>query len=195
VLNSASGGTGQTTVWGTSNDIPLPGDYDGDGEDDFAYYRPSENAVHVQNDSCGSDRTIYFGWKGIAPGTPVVGDVDGDGADVPGTYNGATGQMALLTHALTPALTDVEAKTLAANAVPAIADYDGDGKDDLATFTPARKIFGRIFPDGTWTMLKTTGSGVVTTDTWGGILGHNPVPADYDGDGQLGQWGDAPIPH
>jgi hypothetical protein len=182
---SASGGIPQVTQWGSSTDIPLPGDYDGDGDTDFAYYRPSQNAVLVQNDSCGDPLTINLSAWAIGPGTPVVGDVDGDGRDDPGTYNAATGYMTMLVDFTTPFQSPwPKGKALAPNAVPAIADYDADGADDLATYTPTKKS---LFPGGgtvggAWTIWKST-DGAIITPTWGGTLADNPVPADYDGDG------------
>jgi hypothetical protein len=177
VLLSASGGVSQVTQWGASTDVPLPGDYDGDGETDFAVYRPSQDAVIVQNDSCGDWQTIDLSARGIGPGTPVVGDVDGDGRDDPGTYNAATGNMSMLVDALKPSTTpSVKWMTLVTNATPAIADYDGDYKDDLATFTPTTKWTR----GGIWTIQKSS-TNTVDTQTWGGALGDRPVPADYDG--------------
>jgi len=182
VLLSASGGVPQVTQWGSSTDVPLPGDYDGDGETDFAYYRPSENAVHVQNDSCGPAQTINLSARGIGSGTPVVGDVDGDGADDPGTYNTTTGNMSVLTGALKPWwLQSVRSATLAGGATPVIADYNGDYKDDLATFSPYIMVVNVLnpAPRGTWTI--STGPGAANiTQTWGGAFGDIPVPADYD---------------
>jgi hypothetical protein len=177
VLLSASGGVSQVTQWGAPTDVPLPGDYDGDGETDYAVYRPSQNAVLVQNDSCGAWQTIDLSARGIGPGTPVVGDVDGDGRDDPGIYNAATGNMSVLVAALKPFSTPwVKSKTLATSAIPAIADYDGDYKDDLATYTPRTKLTA----GGIWTMLKSS-TNTLDTQTWGGALGDRPVPADYDG--------------
>ena len=165
---------------GVSTDVPLPGDYDGDGETDFAVYRPSQNSVLVHNDSCGPARTINLSSSGIGPGTPVVGDVDGDGRDDPGTYDQITGNMSVLTGALNPVPWKKSA-TLAGGATPVIADYDGDFKDDLATFSPKLQPLNALnrAPGGTWTISKSSGG--VVTQLWGGALGDIPVPADYDG--------------
>jgi hypothetical protein len=181
VLLSASGGVSQVTQWGAPTDVPLPGDYDADGEDDFAVYRPSQNAVLVQNDSCGPPSTIALNLSGE---TPVVGDVDGDGADDPGMYNAGTGNIAMITHALDPGYKPLYWATLATGARPVLADYDGDGKVDLATYTPTVKTWRDLWPraGGVWTIVKSSAN-ALDTQTWGGAFGDVPVPADYDGDG------------
>ena len=53
------------------------------------------------------------------------------------------------------------------------ADYDGDNKDDIAMFRPG---------NGTWYILKSSGSGETTFIPFG-ASGDIPVPGDYDGDG------------
>ncbi|MGH9947800.1 MAG: hypothetical protein ACRD6X_11415 [Pyrinomonadaceae bacterium] len=35
------------TQWGLNGDQPVPGDYDGDGNNDLAVFRPSDNTWHV----------------------------------------------------------------------------------------------------------------------------------------------------
>jgi hypothetical protein len=36
-------------AWGTDGDIPVPGDYDGDGRTDVAVFRPSDGYWFVQD--------------------------------------------------------------------------------------------------------------------------------------------------
>ncbi|WP_327324223.1 CAP domain-containing protein [Streptomyces sp. NBC_01210] len=57
-------------------DVPVPGDYDGDGMLDTAFWRPSEGNWYVQPGSGGQQRVVQFGQDGDIP---VPSDFDRDG--------------------------------------------------------------------------------------------------------------------
>jgi hypothetical protein len=60
VINSA---TGAVTVrqWGEGRDIPVPGDYDNDGQTDFAVWRLFEGKWYVVNSSDGAGWWLQWG--------------------------------------------------------------------------------------------------------------------------------------
>jgi hypothetical protein len=59
-----------------SRDVPVPGDYDGDGKADLAVYRP-DVARWVVLGSAGRGLDTWYGADDID--VPVPGDYDGDG--------------------------------------------------------------------------------------------------------------------
>ena len=64
------------TTWGRGGDIPVAGDYDGDGKTDIAVFRPSNGTWYILRSSTATWRVTT--WGGGAD-IPVPGDYNGDG--------------------------------------------------------------------------------------------------------------------
>ena len=66
-----------TYQWGIQDDIPSPGDFDGDGKADFSIFRPSNGGWYIVNSSNAASQSFTLG--GLANDKPAVADYDGDG--------------------------------------------------------------------------------------------------------------------
>lgn len=92
-------------------DIPLIGDWDGDGKATPGFFRPTENGWYLYNNS-SEEPSIVFQF-GKPSETPLIGDWDGNGNYEVGLYNPETGYTYLLTD-----ITQLEKDTVAFNGLP-----------------------------------------------------------------------------
>lgn len=158
-----------TTTWGESGDIPISGDFDGDGKADVAIWRPTDGMWWTF-----SLPTISVSMKqwGLWGDVPVPADYDGDSKTDFAVYRPANGTWYII-PSTNPAAIITQQWGLWGD-TPEPGDYDGDGKTDLAVWRPA---------SGTWWIIPSSNPGAAFTRQWG-LWGDIPVPADYDGDGK-----------
>ncbi len=181
-------GTGSTNViqFGTSeSDFVIPKDFDGDGKDDIAIWRPATanfaSAFYILQSSNNTVRIDQFGMTGDDP--TVTGDYDGDKKADPATFRcPETGGQCYFFYRgslnnPTRRITYVPfgfGKPDDYYANP--GDYDGDGKDD---FCLQRDSGGGA---GQFVLLKSSNMSVEYIN-WGRVT-DTIVPGDYDGDGK-----------
>jgi hypothetical protein len=169
--------------WGLVDDIVVPEDYDGDGKDDIAVWRPAagtDSAFYILQSQTGTLRFEKFGLQGDDP--KVIGDYDGDGkADLavyrqgPNIGSQSTWYYKASSNNPSGNITFVQWGVTGDKRAP--GDYDGDGKNDFVIFRSAPPSESSVY----WKLLA---NGSVSTEGFGGFSTDSCVPGDYDGDGK-----------
>jgi hypothetical protein len=131
--------------YGTPRDVPLVGDWNGDGTDTIAVFRDGWWYLDVDGDGKWSDtgdNKKHFGQVGDVP---VVGDFNGDGVDDLAIFRNGTWYIDTNGNGLIDGQ-DQMVKLGQAGDVPVVGDWDGDGHEEIGTYrdgeivkSPARR--------------------------------------------------------
>ncbi len=137
-------------------DIPITGDFNGDGKTEVGFYR--DGHWYSRNETVSSVTTHYlFGTTGDIP---VPGDYDGDGRTDYALFRPSTGVW-YIARSLDTQFTIFQFG--ASGDVPVPGDYDGDGKTDIG-----------IYRNGLWFLQRSSlGFG---GESWG-LAEDIPIPA------------------
>ncbi len=117
----------RSVCWGATGDRVAPGDYDGDGKNDFAVFRPSnDSGIFYVSKSGGGTEAVYWGRFGDQT---IPGDYDGDGrTDYAVTRQATEREFHIRTQTGATQFYQFGANT----DIPVPGDYNGDGKTDIA---------------------------------------------------------------
>ena len=163
--------------FGATGDVPVSGDWDGDGKADLAVYREASlfafpSYFYYRPSSAPGVNFRAIPW-GTAGDKPLVGDFDGDGKLDAAVFRASNATWYVLKSSDNQV---IQQPFGLPTDIPTPADYDGDGMANLAVFRPS---------NGFWYIVRPTGVAAQNFDAVQfGTSGDRPVPADYDGDGR-----------
>ncbi len=118
--------------YGTPRDIPVVGDFNGDGTDTIAVFSGGTWYEDVNGDGkfTDADTTSEFGEAGDVP---VVGDFNGDGIDEIGVYRGGVFYLDSNGNGKLDGQDEV-IQLGEAGDVPVVGDWDGDGREEVGVY-------------------------------------------------------------
>ncbi|PXF60985.1 MAG: hypothetical protein C4B59_06445 [Candidatus Methanogaster sp.] len=96
-LDNSGGSADMSVAFGEPEDLPVIGDWDGDGDDNIGLYRPGSTTgvFYLDIDNDGGAADIVTPGYGDLGDIPIAGDWDGDGEDNIGVYRPETGEFFL----------------------------------------------------------------------------------------------------
>ncbi|MGI5499270.1 FG-GAP-like repeat-containing protein [Lentzea sp. CA-135723] len=190
--STGTGFSGTSVKWhdnfAFNNEIPLTGDFNGDGKADVATFTRGTTAdVFVALSTGSGFAGTSVKWHdnfAFNDEVPAVGDFNGDGKDDIVTFTRGSAADVFVALSTGTGFSGTSVKWhdwFAANGeIPAVGDFNGDGKDDIATFT--RSDAGDVY------VATSTGSGFAGTSVkWHDKFSFNgeiPLIGDFNGDGK-----------
>ncbi|GIJ64058.1 glycoside hydrolase family 6 protein [Virgisporangium aurantiacum] len=179
-LGSGAGDVPGFSPVGAATDVPVVGDWNGDGVDSLGYFRPSDASFHLRNalDGAGPPDVSFTAAEFARAGdVPVAGDWDGDGRDTVGTYR-PSDHMFRLRDALGDGPPSYPAFASGqAGDVPVAGDWDGDGRDSVGVFRTGTGNFHLR-------NARNSGASDYAFDHPAANPNDSPVTGDWDGDGR-----------
>jgi hypothetical protein len=181
----------KVSAFGSAGDIPIIGDWNGDGKSKIGSFRQSARSFYLDYNgdwlwNAAIDKTVVWG---VTEDLPIVGDWTGTGYTKIGTFRPSTGHF-FLDWDGDFAWNGLYDKNYAgfgvAGVVPIIGDWNGDGKSKIGAFDPATGNFYLDYNgDGTY-----SGPPNDRFITGLGQAGDTPIIGDWNGDGRskVGVW-------
>jgi hypothetical protein len=164
-LTNTAGAPDIAYTYGVASDIPIVGDWNGDGIDTPGVYRSGAFLLRNSNTTGDIDIIVYLG---IAGDLPVVGDWNGDGIDTVGIFR--NGRFFLMNaHSGQPTISFSLGAT---GDLPVAGDWNGDNLDTVG-----------IFRAGRFVLINTLVTAAPVIQVKLGLAGDKPVVGDWNGDG------------
>ncbi|MEP7286108.1 MAG: right-handed parallel beta-helix repeat-containing protein [Chloroflexota bacterium] len=175
--NTTGNADTQTTV-GNANDLPVIGDWNGDGIDTVGVYRPSQGLFFLQDSNANGAPILYSIVLGTPDGLPIVGDWNGNGSDGIGVFQSSTG-IIYLKNTLTSGYADYTMILGVPGDIPVGGDWDGNGIDSPGLFRPAQATF--FLTNSVCNCIPSVNYSATL-----GVVGDSPFAGDWNGEGSTG---------
>jgi hypothetical protein len=162
---------GTTQASTNCGDVPLVGDWDGDGTSNVAVQRRATAPRYYLRQPAHRNLRVPFGWR---TDQPLSGDWDGDGRAEIGARR--PGLMSFVLRHRDG--TETRVRLGRVSDVGVTGDWNGDRRTDLGVWNPSTRVF------------TLRGANGHTRDVPFGSVGDRPVTGDWNGDGRtdLGVW-------
>ncbi len=163
-------------VFGDPSDLPIVGDWNGDGVDSIGIYRQSTGVFYLKDVNDFSAPVLYSFVLGNPGDTPMAGDWDGDGSDGVGVFRPTNG-LIYLKNNLTTGFADRTMVLGIPNDVGIAGDWDGDGVDSVGVYRPSEQVF--YLTDRVCNCIVVSDYSLLL-----GNAGDVPFAGDWDGNGR-----------
>jgi hypothetical protein len=155
--------------YGDVGDVPIVGDWNGDGTATPGIVRGNQWFLRNSNSSGVADFSFVYGDPGDIP---IVGDWDGDGQDGIGVVRGNTWY---LRNTLSSGTAQIVLHFGDPGDIPVVGDWNGDGRDGIG-----------VVRNGRWYLKNELTSGFADLNFQYGDPGDLPIVGDWNNDGTDG---------